>query len=583
MHVIRSRSKNRENLYVGFSYRNESGKNTTKTVAKLCCVEDKMAEENMTREMVYEWAKEQVTQYTKAKESTKVHIILDEAKCIPMDTQNSFNVGYLFLQKILSELQIPKIARRLKDRTRIKYDLSAILCDFIYGRILEPSSKRKNYDFAKTLLEPPTYSLKDEYRALKLLGDNHLEIQSFLYKKSQDVCKRDTGVLYYDCTNFYFEMETEGNIQKYRVSKEHRPNPIVTMGLFMDAKGIPLAFDIYEGNKNEQLTLKPLEKKVISDFGCSEFIYCSDSGLGSKTNRKFQINTNQKYVITQSVKKMSNDNIKLILNPTTFKDPETNEFIDISKLDEDDKDIVEKIYYKELPFTFSKKGEKSEYSENLVITYSVKYKRYQQKIRENQINRAKELINRDGFSLSKPKNPNDARRFIKSEKEQKEHYVINDEQIEKEKRFDGFYAVVTNLEKPASDIIAINRQRWEIEECFRIMKTDLKGRPVFVTTDEAIRGHFLTCFISLMVLRILEQKLNYCVPMGQLVETLRKMNVTSIANSGYVPSYKRTHLTDSLHDLVDFRTDTEFISKSIMRNYVKLSKDDKITHLNTVK
>lgn len=581
MHVIKSKSKNRENLYVGFSYRNEAGKNTTKTVAKLCCVEDKMAKENMTREMVYKWAKDQVSQYTQTKESTKVHIIFDEAKRIPLNKENCFNVGYLFLQKILYELQINKIARRLKDRTRIKYDLAAILCDFIYGRILEPSSKLKNYDFAKTLLEPPTYTLKDEYRALKLLGDNHFEIQSFLYDRSNAVCARNTRVLYYDCTNFYFEMETEGNLQKYGVSKEHRPNPIVTMGLFMDAKGMPLAFDLYEGNKNEQLTLKPLEKKVISDFGCAEFIYCSDSGLGSKSNKKFQIKSNQKYVITQSIKKMSEDNINLILNPTTFKDPDTKEFIDISKLDEDDKNIIEKIYYKELPLTFKVTGEKKKYSENLVVTYSVKYKRYQQRIRESQVNRAKKLINQDGFSLHKPKNPNDVKRFIKSDNEQKEHYIINQDQIEKEKRYDGFYAVVTNLDKSVSEIISINRQRWEIEECFRIMKTDLKGRPVFVTTDEAIRGHFLTCFISLLVLRVLEQKLNYMAPIGQLVETLRKMNVTCVANTGYVPSYKRTHLTDSLHDLVDFRTDTEFISKAIMRNCVKLSKEEKL--LNSIR
>ena len=398
-------------------------------------------------------------------------------------------------------------------------------------------------------------------------------IQSELYKNSNFIHPRNKKILYYDCTNYYFEIEEDDDLRRYGKSKEHRPNPIVTMGLFMDADGIPLAFDIFPGSQNEQTTLKPLETKILQDFDCSEFIFCSDAGLGSANNRRFNTLGNRAYIITHSLKKMKKEDRDIALNPEQFRKLGSDRFIDLRTLDEKEEEVFNSIYYKEIPVVTGNMDE------NLIITYSPKYKAYQRKIRSRQIERAKKIIETPGRK-HKGKNQNDPMRFVKKtsvtpdgEIAEKKVYDIDLEQIKKEEMYDGFYAVITNLEGDIREIININKQRWEIEENFRIMKTDFEARPVYVRREDRIKAHFMTCYISLLLYRLLEKKLGNTYTSNQIIETLRSMNMTLLNTaSGYIPSYTRTELTDDLHKTFGFRTDYEFITKASMRNIIKQTK-----------
>ena len=321
MYIALTGSENNKDVYIYHSFRKENGKSSSRIYKKLGKYNTLLEQFDGDRDKMMAWAREQADKETKLyKEATgKISVEFSKAACIPMNERRSFNVGYLFLQELCTQLRIDKICRTIKERHKYKYNLQAILTDLVYARILSPSSKLASYDYCQTLLEPPKYSLQDVYRSLSVIAEESDFIQSELYKNSNFLYPRNNRILYYDCTNYYFEIEEESDSKRYGKSKENRPNPIVTMGLFMDADGIPLAFDVYPGNQNEQTTLKPLESKILQDFNCSEFIYCSDSGLGSAANRRFNSLGNRAYIITHSLKKMKKEDREIALNPTQFR------------------------------------------------------------------------------------------------------------------------------------------------------------------------------------------------------------------------------------------------------------------------
>lgn len=578
MYVSITGNKGNQDVYIKQSYRKDNGKTSSRIYKKLGKYNTLLEQFSGNEKELMDWAKKEAEKETLAynQQKEKVSLSLSPLARIPLDEERVFNIGYLFLQKICSELRIDNICRNIRNHHKFSYDFHAILTDLIYARILAPSSKLSSYKYCHSLLEPPKYSLQDLYRALSVLAEESDFIQEELYKNSNFIHPRNSKILYYDCTNYYFEIETEDGIKKYGKSKEHRPNPIITMGLFMDADGIPLAFDIFPGNQNEQLTLKPLEKKVIKDFNCSEFIFCSDAGLGGKSNRFLNSFGNRSYVITYSLKKMKKEERELALLPTQFKVPGSNKLIDLRTLDESDPEVYNTIYYKEYPLVTG------DMDETVIITYSPKYKAYQSKIRNAQIDRAKKMI-QSSDKTRKGKGSNDPSRFIQrtavtedGEIAQKNIYQLDETKILEESMYDGFYAVVTNLEGDIREIININKQRWEIEENFRIMKSEFEARPVFVRREDRIKAHFLTCFISLLVYRLLEKKLGEEFTCSQILETLRNMNVTLLSkDSGYIPSYKRTKITDKLHSSFGFRTDYEFTRKSTMRTIIKETKQKK--------
>lgn len=586
MYVNITGSANNKDVYIYQSFRKENGKTSSRIYKKLGKYNDLLAEFDGSKDRMMAWAKEEAEKETAAfrNQSVPMPVTLSQKAVINRDEERCFHIGYLFLQQLCTDLRLDSICRKIKERHKFKYDIHAVLTDLVYARILSPSSKLSSYSFCRTLLEPPKYSLQNVYRSLSVLAEESFFIQEELYRNSNFIHSRNTRILYYDCSNYYFETEEEDGDKCYGKSKENRPNPIVTMGLFMDADGIPLAFDIFPGSQNEQTTLKPLETTVIRDFHCSEFIFCSDAGLGSFNNRRFNSFGNRAYVVTHSIKKMKKEEKAAALSPKQFRQIGSGKWIDISTLDETDAEVYHSVYYKEIPLV------SQDMDETVIVTYSPKYKAYQQNIRRKQLDRAQKIV--DGtIRKRRGRNQNDPARFVKEINCTKDGeiagtatYELDTDKIREEEKYDGFYAVITNLEDNVEEILKISRQRWEIEENFRIMKTDFEARPVYVRRDDRIKAHFLTCYISLLVYRLLERKLDNAYTCEEILSTLREMQVTLLSgSSGYVPSYKRTELTDFLHERFGFRTDYEFISKASMRTVIKNTKTstkDKKQHIS---
>lgn len=576
-----SKSKNSASLYVIKSvYNPQTQSNSSKIVEKLGTEAE--LKKKLNGADPYEWAKEYIRQLNeKEKEQTrKILVPFEQSKIISKDEQRSFNGGYLFLQKIYHELGIHKICKNISQRYKFDYDLNSILSRLIYGRIIFPSSKLATYELSKRFIEQPNFDLHQIYRALEVLSKETDYIQSCLYENSLKVSKRNTGVLYYDCTNYFFEIEQEDGSKQYGPSKEHRPNPIVQMGLFMDGDGIPLAFSINRGNMNEQLTLKPLEQKIISDFELSKFIVCTDAGLASEANRKFNDKDGRAFITTQSIKKLKAHLKKWAVSSDGWKLPDSEKTYDISKLDEmidkatagDKAKIRAKVFYKERWI------KENGFEQRLIVTYSIKYRDYQRKIRNSQIERAQKTIENNPTKIKKC-NQNDYKRFIQKtsitpdgEIADTDIYSIDEAIIKKEEAFDGFYGVCTNLEDDVSEIIKVNHRRWEIEECFRIMKSEFKARPVYLSNDDRIEAHFITCFISLILYRLLEKRLDEKYTCHEIISGLRNMEFFDVKGEGYVPTYTRTDFTDGLHEAFGFRTDYQIVATSMMKKIFKETK-----------
>jgi transposase len=518
------------------------------------------------------WAQEQVKLMNLKEEEENGTILMELSpkKDLPENQQRCFNGGYLFLQDIYYELGLDKICHAIEKKHNFEYNLNAILSRLIYSRIIYPSSKLSTYEQSHKFIEQPNFKLHHIYRALSVMAKESDYIQSTLFKNSLKLSKRKTGIIYYDCTNFYFEIEQAEDDKQFGLSKENRSLPIVEMGLFMDADGIPLAFGINPGNENEQISMVPLEKKLLSDFGMSKFIVCTDAGLSSTSNRKFndycKEDSSRSFVTTQSIKKLKKHlkDWSLSSDGWSLSGNDSQKTYNISNLDDaTDKD---KIYYK------SRWIKENGLEQQLIVSYSIKYKNYLQRIRNGQIERAMKAVKKGTSSIER-KRKTDSKRFIKSkhvtvdgEVADKSIYYIDQELIKKEEMFDGFYAVCTNLEDNAETIVAINKRRWEIEECFRIMKSEFEARPVFLHRKERIQAHFITCFIALIVYRYLEKKLDNKFTCDQIITGLKEMNFLKFEGKGYVPTYTRNTLTNKLHQSFGFNTAKEVVPTMKMRN-----------------
>lgn len=568
-----SKSKNAESFYITQSYIDDSGKSTSKIVRKLGTLNSLCSELNTDRDGVVAWAKEQVRQetekYNSEKDTKTVLIPFHANRSLEYNQKKLFEGGYLFLQNIYYGLQLDKSCRKIKAKHKYDFDLNAILSDLIYARILDPGSKCSTYKSVQNFLEAPSYELHDVYRALSVLADECDFLQAEAYKNSQFFGKRNDKILYYDCTNYYFEIEQEDGDKKYGKSKEHRPNPIIQMGLFTDGDGIPLAFSLFAGNQNEQTSLRPLETKVLRDFGCNRFVYCSDAGLASESNRVLNHVQDRSFIVTQSIKKLPKEEREWALSRSGFRRISDNRPVDLDRLQDDDMD---QILYKEIPYSTKRLDQR------IIVTYSPKYAVYQKTIREKQVERAKGMVKACSVKRER-RNPNDPARFITKIAATKEgevakiHYSLDEEKVKEEAKYDGLYAVCTDiLYDDPSEILKVSEGRWQIETCFRIMKTEFRARPVHVRRDDRIKAHFLVCFLALLVYRLLERELGKKYTCEQILETLREMKFASVGGQGYMPLYERTELTDALHATSSFRTDLEFITKQKMREIQKKSK-----------
>lgn len=590
MRLSITHTKNNTYFYMIKSFR-LNGKNTSKIIECLGELEEVKIKAN--GEDPVAWAKKYIKEKTLEENQNKgtYYDKLLEDKDLGSE-QKVFNLGHIFLQKIFHELQLDKLFKEIKKKYKIEYELSDIVEDLICTRILYPSSKYSSFEESQNFLRQPKYQLHDVYRALDIIQNEKEFIEQWCYEKSLGVVKqRNTKVLYYDCTNYFFEIELEDEdntdiekkgLRKYGKSKENRPLPIVQMGMFIDGNGYPLAFNIHSGNTNEQTTLRPLEKQIMKDFQLSKFLVCTDAGLGSFGNRNFNTKSERTYIVTQSLKQLSLEYQTDALSKLGWHLVGSNEYIDLNKIEKYDSKN-KNIYYKEILIERTKKdnqtNEKITLKERLIVTFSPKYASYQKNIRDVQVLRAKDIIEKHPETYTKlPQN--NAKRFIQKENitndgecaDKYKLYFKNDlEQYESQ--FDGLYAlcVPENMEASIEDILQISKGRWEIEESFRIMKSEFKARPVFLQKEERIKAHFTICFLALLIYRILEkEKLQDKYTTQEIITTLKDMITNKIEGLGYKQLYKKTEITTALNDNYSFNLDKEFIGLQNMKKFLKI-------------
>ena len=488
-------------------------------------------------------------------------------------------LGYIFPQSVYYSLGLDMVMRGIRNESKATYDFNRIMRDLIIGRVLSPLSKSSTYEKAFSFPEPPDYDLQHVYRSLSLMAKNFDLIEEKAFKGMKKYADVDTSVTYYDCTNFYFEIEEEDGFRTYGKSKENRPNPIVQMGLFLDRNGLPISMCINPGRTNEQKTMIPLEKLMTERFGIEKFVVCADCGLSGKRNLRFNSTENHGFVVTKSLKKVSEDVRARLMGDGGWKrfGDASGRLYSLKEIRED-ANLRDVIFYHDERFAMGSDG----FEERIVTTYCGRLREYQRSVRERQLQRAMELV-RQG-KIRKGVNQNDVRRFIvvdsvteNGEVAEKKVFSIDRERFEEESEYDGFYAVTTDLDDDPGEIIRINRGRWEIEESFRIMKSDFDGRPVFVSREDRIRAHFLTCYLAFMIFRIIEQKLNkgdvrYTDP--EILRTLRDYEAIDAENF-YVGAMegKAVRALESTFGLVGSMT---AFSKAQFRRLVARSKKEKI-------
>ena len=488
-------------------------------------------------------------------------------------------LGYIFPQSVYYSLGLDMVMRGIRNESKVTYDFNRIMRDLIIGRVLSPLSKSSTYEKAFSFPEPPDYDLQHVYRSLSLMAKNFDLIEEKAFKGMKKYADVDTSVTYYDCTNFYFEIEEEDGFRTYGKSKENRPNPIVQMGLFLDRNGLPISMCINPGKTNEQKTMIPLEKLMTERFGIEKFVVCADCGLSGKRNLRFNSTENHGFVVTKSLKKVSEDVRARLMGDGGWKrfGDASGRLYSLKEIRED-ANLRDVIFYHDERFAMGSDG----FEERIVTTYCGRLREYQRSVRERQLQRAMELV-RQG-KIRKGVNQNDVRRFIvvdsvteNGEVAEKKVFSIDRERFEEESEYDGFYAVTTDLDDDPGEIIRINRGRWEIEESFRIMKSDFDGRPVFVSREDRIRAHFLTCCLAYMIFRIIEQKLNkgdvrYTDP--EILRTLRDYEAIDAENF-YVGAMegKAVRALESTFGLVGSMT---ALSKAQFRRLVARSKKEKI-------
>ena len=573
------KSKNYTFYYVQKSFRTNDGKCSTKNVERLGTIEDlkaRFGESDPVGE-----ARKYVAELTAAEKdaSNPVTVGYSPTDLIRKGERRSYNGGYLFLQKIYYELGLDYVCKKIEKKHRNRFDLNGILSRLLYTRLLYPGSKLSSLEDSRKFFEQPGEDIHQVYRALSLLAAEFNEVQAEVYRRSLKLGRRDTSVVYYDLTNYFFEWEEEGGIVQYGHSKEGRPLPIVQMGLFVDREGFPLAMCVEPGNTAETLTLKPMEEMLQEKFGLSKMIVCTDAGLSSYENRKNDAVSDRSFITVQSVRKMGGKLQEWSLGASGWHVQGSEEVFDLTEANAEEH--YGTLFYKERwEKVRMQTGEILEM--RYIVTFSFKYRDYLSYVRNRQIDRALVLLESGRANTERKKSPNDAKRFIKTEYctedgelAQVKNFSLNQEMIEQEARFDGFYCICTDLEGPAAEIIRLNSGRWVVENDFRITKTDMDARPVYLKRDDRIKAHFLTCFLALLIYKYLEKKINrggMHFTTREILGTLRDMNFLSVDGEGYIPAYERTDLTNHLHGSAGFRTDTQIVTKKKMRSIIASTK-----------
>lgn len=588
--------------YIQQGFRNGK-KTTTKNIKRL----GKHSELLLITDNPLEYAKNEVKKMNEEYRSGRSEFIvtMDFNERIPStdspcSNSTSLNIGYLYLKNIYAKLNLSDFFKSVSSDRKITYDCNKI-CQFLtYARILDPASKYGTYDKLDTYYEKPQVEYQHMIRFLDILDRNSDQYLKHLFDNSENIVKRDTSVMYYDCTNYFFETEKPDEeivdevtgeiifgLRQFGISKENKTSPIVEMGLIMDSRGIPISMCIHPGNTNEQLTAVPLEKEVIKITGNKKFIYCADAGLGSYNIRKFNDMGGRAYIVTQSVKKLGQEIKDIVFNDSNYRLLSNDDAITLkemrtfNKKDANNLSLYNDFAYKVIPANTAmdtglyeekvyKNGRtkkvkaKGTLHQYIIVTFSRKMMEYQRTIRERQLERAKKLLRlKDPEKIKK--GPNDIRRFLKNTSSDTANYVLDMDKIHEEEKYDGFYAVATNLDDSAKDILAVAQNRYKIEDCFRIMKTNFDARPVFLRKPERIRAHFLICYTALLIYRLMECKLDdnlTHVTTSNLIKTLRNMNVVNMDDMYYKSIYSGSQALDALERCFELQLNRKYYKPS---------------------
>ena len=595
--------------YIQQGFRNGK-KTTTKNIKRL----GKHSELLLITDDPLEYAKNEVKKMNEEYRSGRSEFIvtMDFNERIPStdspcSNSTSLNIGYLYLKDIYAKLNLSDFFKSVSSDRKITYDCNKI-CQFLtYARILDPASKYGTYDKLDTYYEKPQVEYQHMIRFLDILDRNSDKYLKHLFDNSENIVKRDTSVMYYDCTNYFFETEKPDEeivdevtgeiilgLRQFGISKENKTSPIVEMGLIMDSRGIPVSMCIHPGNTNEQLTAVPLEKEVIRMTGNKKFIYCADAGLGSYNIRKFNDMGGRAYIVTQSVKKLGQEIKDIVFNDSNYRLLSNDDAITLkemrtfNKKDANNLSLYNDFAYKVIPANTAmdtglyeekvyKNGRtkkvkaKGTLHQYIIVTFSRKMMEYQRTIRERQLERAKKLLRlKDPEKIKK--GPNDIRRFLKNTSSDTANYVLDMDKIHEEEKYDGFYAVATNLDDSAKDILAVAQNRYKIEDCFRIMKTNFDARPVFLRKPERIRAHFLICYTALLIYRLMECKLDdnlTHVTTSNLIKTLRNMNVVNMDDMYYKSIYSGSQALDALERCFELQLNRKYYRPSDLNKIVK--------------
>ena len=595
--------------YIQQGFRNGK-KTTTKNIKRL----GKHSELLLITDNPLEYAKNEVKKMNEEYRSGRSEFIvtMDFNERIPStdspcSNSTSLNIGYLYLKDIYAKLNLSDFFKSVSSDRKITYDCNKI-CQFLtYARILDPASKYGTYDKLDTYYEKPQVEYQHMIRFLDILDRNSDKYLKHLFDNSENIVKRDTSVMYYDCTNYFFETEKPDEeivdevtgeiilgLRQFGISKENKTSPIVEMGLIMDSRGIPISMCIHPGNTNEQLTAVPLEKEVIKITGNKKFIYCADAGLGSYNIRKFNDMGDRAYIVTQSVKKLEQEIKDIVFNDSNYRLLSNDDAITLkemrtfNKKDANNLSLYNDFAYKVIPANTPMDTElyeekvykngrtkkvktKGTLHQYIIVTFSRKMMEYQRTIRERQLERAKKLLRlKDPEKIKK--GPNDIRRFLKNTSSDTANYVLDMDKIHEEEKYDGFYAVATNLDDSAKDILAVAQNRYKIEDCFRIMKTNFDARPVFLRKPERIRAHFLICYTALLIYRLMECKLDdnlTHVTTSNLIKTLRNMNVVNMDDMYYKSIYSGSQALDALERCFELQLNRKYYRPSDLNKIVK--------------
>lgn len=562
-----------------------------------------------------EYAKQRVKEYNENIKNSKVEYnitvnfddkVINQGNTVSKSTCK--NTGYFYLKELYSSLGISDFFDKVCSGRKIAFNPNMINMVLTFSRILDPGSKMHTLNNLTGFYGDFDFSHQDILRFMDILEENYDEYLSHLFESSNKVIKRNTNVCYFDCTNFYFEKESEDEdvydeitgelikgLLKYGVSKEHRPNPIVQMGLFMDADGIPLSMCINPGSDNESLCAVPAEKKMLKMFENKDIIYCSDAGLGHNDTRLFNDFGGRKFVVTQSIKKLNSILKQAVFNDYDYRFSQDGKPASLETMKTFDRTLKENrnyydgYIYKSIPVDklvdlglfevkqykngkTKKVKSKGNLKQRIIVTYSRKMAEYQKTVRNRQIERAKKILaNMDPDNFKK--GPNDVTRFIKSDKEKKNYY-LDEARIEEEAKYDGFYAVATNIfDMKETEVLDIQSRRYKIEDCFRVLKTNFSSRPVYHHKENRIKAHFLICYTALLIYRLLEVKLDRNkthFTTEQIIETLQNMNVVNCSDMYYQACYTGSDVLDSLEQLFDLKLNRKYYQPKTLNKFKKI-------------